>query len=161
MVLYNKFGFELKILEKKDGRDIFRLLSKAKLGERTGMMRTKDRDVLKGEIRFALTKENYNPIGVFKDNKLIGVSFSSMVEGENVPWLGYMFIHKDHRNGKAIIVIMNYLINHLYDGMKIQIGPGDKSLYQKVVKPISKVFHFELFKDDFGPRLKKICKEDK
>jgi len=161
MILYEKFGFQLRLLNKDDGIDIFRLLSTVKLSRQRGIeMNSKDRRVLKKEIMFALTKPNYNPIGLFKNDKLIGISFSSVTEEEKTPWLGYFYIHKDNRKGKGSIVLINYLINHLYKGAIIQMGATDLSLYGKLVKPLPALLEFSIFNSDVGPRLKRICGED-
>ena len=161
MLLYEKFGFQIKFLTKEYGAEIFRLLADSKLSkDREPEMYAKDRRILKNEIRFALTEKNYNPIGLFKNNILIGISFSSIVKDENIPWLGYFFIHKNYRKGKAFIVLANYIINHLYKGLRVQLGPTDMSLYKKVVKRLPKILEFSVFQDDLGPRLKRICKEE-
>ncbi len=162
MILYEKFGFKLKLLQKENGKDIFKLLSPGKLDRSRGIeMYSKDRRVLKKEIMFALTKINYNPIGIFKNDILIGISFSSITEEEKTPWLGWFLIDPNFRKTKASIVLLNYIINHLYKGTIIQMGPTDMSDYGKIVRPLPKLLEFSIFNDDVSDRLLKMCKEDK
>ena len=161
MLLYNKFGFELRILQLDDGKDCFNLLSSSRLDRhREPEMYAKDRRVLKGEILKALTDKYYNPIGLFKHDNLIGLSFSSVSKDDGAPWLGYFYINKKYRNGKGFIVLINYLINHLYKGAIIQMGPSNDSLYKKLIRPLPKILEFSVFKPEVSDRLKKICRED-
>ena len=160
-ILYTKFNFTIRLLTKDNGTEVFKLMSKYMLPKkgRNPSLYAKDRRVLKGEILFALTKHNYNPIGLYKNNKLIGISFSSVSDDGN-PWLGYFFINPEFKKTKGAPVLLNYLINHLYKGFKIRIGHTDTTEYKKLIKVLPLPLNIAVFKDDIYRRVAKVCKED-
>jgi len=157
-ILYEKFGYEIKLLEKKDGIDIFRLLSPVKLDrkDRIPEMHSHDRKILKDEIVFALEDYNYNSVGLYRNGELIGISFSNMIDDEDQPWLGYFYIQKEHRKGKGSVVLLNYIINHLYKEYTIQIGATDMKLYGKVIRYVP-ILEYYIFKKGVAERLSRIC----
>jgi hypothetical protein len=157
-IFYSRFGYYIKVLEKCDGADIFKLMKPAKLDrkDREPEMYSHDRRVLKGEINFALEKDNYNAIGLYKDEKLIGISFSSFDKEEQQPWLGYFYIEKKYRDGKASVVFINYLVNHLYKGYRIQMAESDVSKYGKLIKNVP-LMGYSIFTNEAIARFAKIC----
>lgn len=160
-LLYKKFNIELKILEKENGSDIFRLLSPVKLErkDREPEGYANDRQRLKNEIVMFLEKPEFNPIGVYYNNELIGASFSSYIEEEGAPWLGYFYIKPEYRKGKAPVVLIHYLINHLYKGKVIQMRPSNTGEYSKLIRTLPKMLGFSVFKDGIAERLQRICKD--
>lgn len=161
MVFYEKYGFQIKLLEREHGTEIFRLLSSTFLDKsRNTEMYSKDRRVLKKQIIFALNEDYYNSVGIFKNDELVGISFNSFVEPEMVPWLGYFYIKKSNRKRMASAVLMNYLMNHLYKGYRIQIGSGDMSDYKNRVTQLETLIGHSVINDSLGPRLAKICGEE-
>ena len=159
-ILYDRFGYTVKLLTVKNGSDIFRLLSKAKLSRdgRNPEMYSHDRRILKGEIMFSLTEDNYNSVGLFNEDELIGISFSSVIEEENQPWLGYFYIKDTYRNSKASVVLINYLINHLYKGFIIQMGDTDTQRYGKLISHVP-IMEYSVFNNGVAERFAKVCKD--
>ena len=161
MELYSKFGFDVRLLEKKDNVEMFKLLEPVKLDRaRVPEMYAMDRRVLKGEIVFALTEYNYNSVGLFKDDELIGISFSSIIKEEQQPWLGYFYVKPEYRKTKAPVMFINYIINHLYKGFIIQLGSTNTSLYGKLVRALPGLVGYSVFKKGVAERLSKICDRD-
>jgi hypothetical protein len=159
--LYSKFGFDVRLLTKDSKGKAFKILAPNMLSKkgRHPSLYAKDRRVLKNEILFALTKDNYNPIGLYKQDKLIGISFSSVQEDDGNPWLGYFFIDTKYKKTKAMIVLLNYLINHLYKGFRIRIGHTDTSEYGKLIKKIPIPLGTSVFADSVAERVSKVCGE--
>ena len=157
-ILYSRFGFDIKLLDMSDGTNIFKLLAKAKLDrtDRNPEMYSHDRRILKEEIRFSLEKDNYNSVGIFNCDKLIGISFSSFIYEENEPWLGYFYIEPEYRKTKASVVLINYLVNHLYKGYRMQMGDTDITHYGKLIQHIP-VVEYSVFKKGVAERFARIC----
>ncbi len=134
-VLYRCKRYEVRLLEERHGKEIFRFLSKGILPKRekvTGEEYSAARHDLKATIRYALGQEKYNPVGLYEEGRLIGVSFSSIVKGEN-PWLGYLYMEPEKRNGRGYIVLMNYLLNELYYGFDVECNVNIDARYAKNV----------------------------
>ena len=159
IVLYECFGYTVKLLEKHHGTEIFKLLKEVRLNRNTATpeMFRNDRARLKGEIRTVLSEKRYNPIGLYDKNKLIGISFSSVLDDEKEPWLGWFYINPDYRNTKASVVLINYLINILYYGFTIQIGATGNIEYEKLITTPKNHNGYYVFKNNVGDRLKRIC----
>jgi hypothetical protein len=157
-ILYSRFGFDIALVDEKHGPDIFRMLSPTRLSrkDRTPEKYAEDRRGLKSDINFALTEYNYNSIGIFKDDKLLGISFSSITD-ENSPWLGYFYIEPEVRKTKAMIVLLNYLMNHLYKGFMIEIGATNTEDYKKMIRQLPIVVGYSVFKEGVAERLSAIC----
>jgi len=160
-VLYSKFGYDVMLLERRHGIEIFRLLEPARMNrsKRTVYEYSKDRRELKGEIRFALHEPRYNSVGIFKDDVLVGISFSNINEDDKSPWLGYFYIAPGSRNSKASVVLINYIVNHLYKGVIVQIGNTNDFEYKKLIRSFPGPLDFAVFKKGVAERFAKICGE--
>ena len=160
--LYTKFGYEIVLLERKHGTEIFELLQETRIPRRgrTASQYANDRNVLKGEIKFALMEPRYNSVGIFKDEKLVGISFNSITEDDHAPWLGYFFIEAGSRKTKASIVLINYITNHLYKGVRVQIGNTNTFEYRKLVRELPAPINFSVFNNGVVERFAKLCGEN-
>ncbi|MCK5848969.1 MAG: hypothetical protein KAH01_07235 [Caldisericia bacterium] len=166
IILYECFDFTVKLLERKDRVEVFKLLKPIRLNKEgiSTSIQSMDRAKLKSTVMSVLTEDRYNAVGLYNDqNELIGISFSSILDedDENDPWLGWFYIKDKYRNTKASVVFINYIINILYDGFTIQIGSAGVLDYEKLIESEDINDGYEIFKKDVGPRLKKICNKSK
>lgn len=159
-MLYSNFGYEVHLLCKSHLEEIYSLLSSHLLdrNRRSPEMYAKDKRVLVGNINFALGQFRYNSVGLFKNGTLVGISFSS-VSDRNTPWLGWFYIDKAKQKSKASVVLINYVVNHLYKDFTIEIGYTDTTQYKNQIKVLPAPIPFGIFKEDFPKRLLRICKE--
>ncbi len=159
-ILYEKFGYEIKLLERKHGTEMFEMLSSIRLPKRIGKSADQYaslRRALKNEIRFAIEEKNYNSVGIFENDRLIGISFNSVNTKINQPWLGYFYIEPGKRNGKAGVVLMNYLLNHLYDGYIMRMKTSLDEPYSKHIRMLPDLIGYAVFKEGFKEKLSRIC----
>ena len=169
IVLHTCVGFEVRLLEKQHGIAIFKLLEPDALDRQavTPEMYYQDRLTLKEEINFALYRKNYNSVGLFKNNVLIGICFSSITDDDQKqPWLGYFYVENSYRKTRASSMLMNYILNILYKGYTVQVGPSgsSKSMYDKLIEFKALEGGYYAFKDEVSKRLAKIyssCNEGK
>jgi len=163
ILLYECCGYTVRMLEKQHGIDTFALLGDILLPDRKSVGPEKyhsERYKLKNEILFAMTEPNYNAVGLFKKDELVGISFSSILEQENEIWLGYFYIHPDYRRTRCPTILIHYIANILYPGRTIQAGiTGSDSAWLQYFKDPKEGGAYYILNDTTKQRSKRVCEK--
>jgi len=161
--LYDKFGFNVRLLERQHAKDVFVMLNNSKdktYKEIDAYTRKEDRERLKSEIRRALDSFEFNSVGIFKDDELIGISFNSFDYEIRQPWFGQMYVKDEYRKTKAPLVLMNYILNHLYNGYTMRLRTSGSHAYNKHIRTLPIQLGYSIFNKDLNDRLKRACREE-
>jgi len=161
-LLYTKFNYSVQLLDFEESRsEVYTLLSSIELNKnkhRSFSLQNKDIRVLKQEIEFGFKTKYHTPLGLFKNKQLIGVCFTSLTD-LGIPWLGYFRVIPELEKTKASIVFLNYIINHLYKDMKVQLGVRSTKKLHKRIRSYPAPLSFSVLKSDTINKLKYICKD--
>ena len=159
MIVYDKFGYQIKRFEKEDGIELFkyfieyRVLSKKNNNEYSNQRRK-----LKLQIREALNSKYHTPLGIYKDDKLIGVCLSNIYADQpEIPKLTYF--HVDSKCDQSMYILFNFLINILYKDMHIQIKNNYLNEYGSIVRKMPSLIGFSVFNENFKNNLQKYFKD--
>jgi len=160
-ILYDKFGYTIQLLERKHGVEIYNMMIDKRVDriEYSTIENDTRISVLKAEIRQAVDSSNYNSVGVFKDDVLIGISFNNIIDLENQPWLGNFMVKKGFYHTRAPLVLMNYILNHLYDDYVVQLASSLGNVWDKEIRQLPIEVGYSVFKDGVKERIKKLCGE--
>ena len=162
--LYSKFGYEVKLLESdNDAINVFELLKEPRLIDRRKVMAevyAEDRFILRQEILHSLRDNNFNSVGLFKDDKLIGISFNNVDTQTKYVSFGYMYIIPKLMATKAQLVLVNYIINHLYRNFTVQIDNRFNLMYHKLLYTFPKEIEFSILTKECVDRLAFLCDEE-
>ena len=162
-ILYEKFGYTVQLLERKHGVDIYNMMVNSRVDRNNKSCLENETIIrkLKSEIRHAVDGEHFNSVGLFKDDKLLGISFNSIDENTNQPWWGYFMFLEDKTRTRAPLVLANYVLNHLYGAEGYVMGLETESgfIYEKEIRRLPLIVGYSVFKDGFKERIKKMCGE--
>lgn len=159
MIVYEKYGYGLKLLEKEDAKEIFQYLSKYKIKNNIEdpEERFEKRDALKRQIIEALDGNIHVPVGIYYDFKLIGVCFSQLREENNrVAKITYIKIDEEHHKTKAPLVLLYFLISEIYLEERIIFSNNMLNNFDVDVRKYPKILNISTLSDEF---IEKIISE--
>ena len=161
MIVYDKFEYQIKKLEKEDGIEIFEYFTRYRLGDKKNTYEySKQRTKLKNQINEALNYKYHVPLGIYKEDKLIGICFSHLNKvNSEIPELTYFHIEPEFRNNISQYILFNYIINILYEDMNIRMKNNMFKEYGSIVRELPSIIGFSMFNDKFKNNLKTYFKD--
>ncbi len=161
MIVYNKLGYQIKRFEKEDGIELFAYFSKYRLGDKKNTYEySKQRARVKKQINQALNNEYHIPLGLYKEDKLIGVCLSHLNKvNSEIPELTYFYLEPEYLEDESMYIFFNYIINILYEDMDIRMKNNMLKKYGSLVREMPKIIGFSIFNDRFKNNLYKYFKD--
>ena len=161
MTIYNKSGYELKVLEKINGKEVFQFLSNYKIHKQMDIEeRSQKRDGLKKQIVTEIDNNGHTPIGIYSGSKLIGICFTELkIDSPGVAKISYIKIDDDHIKTIGPHVLFNFLINILYKDIKIIFSYNIMDKFGNIEHKHPKILQVSTFRKDFSERLEKYFKD--
>lgn len=160
MIVYNKLGYKLKVLNKNDGKEVFQFLFKYKKDEGSLDKRVANRDNLKKLIVDELEIDNHTPLGIYSGSELVGVCFTELYTQKlDVVKMSYLKIKDEEKDKIAPHVLFNFLINILYEDIQVTFKHGMLNRYKEIVRDYAKTLQLSGFRKDYSSRIKKYFEE--
>ncbi len=160
MIVYDKFGYQIKRFGKEDRIELFKYFTDYRLGNKKESSNySMQRASLKMEVNEAINAKNHNPLGIYKNDELIGVCLSSISNKiPIVPKLNYINIKKEYMDGPAQYILFNFLINIMYEGESIKIKNGQLKKFGTITRRIPEL-GFSIFNNTFINNLNNYFKD--
>ena len=162
MIVYNKLGYTINLIEKDDAKELFKFLVQYKLKDvKEPEERLAKRDGLKKKIIKELETNTHTPLALYKDSKLIGICFTELYErNDKVGKISYIKINEKYNKTIAPHVLFNFLTNVLYKEIRVIYHNGIMNKFADISRVYPKVMNISSFKDEYISRLNKYF-EDK
>ena len=161
MIVYNKLGYQIKELKKENGIEVFEYMHSYSINKTLdGKERYEQRLRLKAKINEALNSEKHVALGVYNSGSIIGICFTNMTKRySKIIKISYIHIDDNKMKTNASSVLFNFMINILYDGMRVTFRNGLLSKFKNISRKYPSQIGFSGFKDKFIIELKKFFKD--
>ena len=161
MIVYDGLGFKIKVFKKEDGIELFKYFTENRMNNRENIdAYSERRKSLKIEVNNALNNKNHNPLGLYKDDILIGVCMSYFSEKPPLmPVIKYIHIQKEYKDGILPYILFNFLINVVYCDEEIRSENSLLKEYGSIVREMPDVIGFSIFNNRFKDNLKRYFKD--
>ncbi len=162
MIVYNRYEYEIRTFERDDRIELFEYFLKNRVQNKEDSSRySMKRQSLKMEVKEAINANNHTPIGIYKNNELIGVCLTFVNKKmPQMPELKYMHIKKEYIDSMATYMVFNFIINILYKDESIKIRNGRLKEFGSITRELPKVVGFSIFNNTFINNLNKYFKDD-
>lgn len=160
MTFFSAFGFDVVEIQDKDIDDAYNILQEELVRKNLNFtLQKRDERILENNIKYTINNRFYYGVGLKKDNEWVGVCLCN--DSDKWAWIGNLVIKKEYRKTKALIVLLHFILNILFEKENVSVGIKNTEQFEKLLVEPNKEIKFRVFHPNTKIRCAEIINKEK